>query len=64
MAGDGTSEDLDTLLEIGENMTGKTICVLSDSCAVPVASGIQKFRGDFEALIKKRKAHFVPAAVA
>ena len=37
-------EDLDTLLEIAENMTGKTICVLSDSCATPVVSGIKKFR--------------------
>ena len=64
VAGDGTPEDLDTLLEIGENMTGKTICVLSDSCATPVASGIQKFRGDFEALIKKKKVYMVPAQVA
>ena len=61
VAGDGTSEDLDTLLDIGENMTGKTICVLSDSCATPVASGIKKFRGDFEALIKKKKHYLVPA---
>jgi len=64
VAGEGTYEDLDTLLEIGENMTGKTICVLSDSCATPVASGIKKFRGDFEALIKKKTHHLVPAAVA
>jgi NADH-quinone oxidoreductase subunit F len=48
-------------LEIAENMTGKTICVLSDSCATPVVSGIKKFRGDFEALIKKKKAFLVPA---
>jgi NADH-quinone oxidoreductase subunit F len=33
-------------------MTGKTICVLSDSCATPVVSGIQKFRGEFEAKLK------------
>jgi NADH-quinone oxidoreductase subunit F len=59
--GEGTTEDLDTLLEIAENMTGKTICVLSDSCATPVVSGLKKFRGDFEALIKKRKHHLVPA---
>ena len=45
-------------------MTGKTICVLSDSCAVPVVSGIKKFRGEFEALIKKKKVHMVPAQVA
>ena len=59
--GEGTTEDLDTLLEIAENMTGKTICVLSDSCATPVVSGLKKFREDFEALIKKRKHHLVPA---
>ncbi len=63
VAGDGTAEDLDTLLDIADNMTGKTICVLSDSCAVPVVSGIKKFRGDFEALIKKKTVHHVPAVV-
>jgi NADH-quinone oxidoreductase subunit F len=62
--GEGTAEDLDTLLSIADNMTGKTICVLSDSCAVPVVSGIQKFRGEFEALIKKKTYHPVMAAVA
>ncbi len=64
VAGDGTAEDLDTLLDTGRSMTGTTICVLSDSCAVPISSGIQKFRGDFEALIKKKKSHLVTAAVA
>ncbi len=62
--GDGTAEDLDTLLSIADDMTGKTICVLSDSCATPVVSGINKFRRDFEALIKRRTVHQVPAAVA
>jgi NADH-quinone oxidoreductase subunit F len=33
-------------------MTGKTICVLSDSCAAPIVSGIQKFRHEFEAYIQ------------
>ena len=64
IAGDGSAEDLDTLLEIADNMTGKTICVLSDSCATPVVSGLQKFRGDFEALIKRKKVHMVPVQVA
>ena len=62
--GQGTTEDLDTLLDIAEQMTGKTICVLSDSCATPVVSGIKKFRGEFEALIQGRKFHPVIAAVA
>jgi NADH-quinone oxidoreductase subunit F len=60
--GDGTSDDLDTLLDISENMTGKTICVLSDSCAAPIVSGIKKFREDFEGLVKPSK-HAVSAAV-
>jgi NADH-quinone oxidoreductase subunit F len=64
VAGDGTTEDLDTLLSIADDMTGKTICVLSDSCATPVVSGINKFRRDFEALIKRRTVHPVAAAVA
>jgi len=62
--GEGTAEDLDTLLLIADNMTGKTICVLSDSCATPVVSGIKKFRSEFEALIKKTTFHPVTAAVA
>jgi len=56
VAGNGTYEDLDTLLEMAENMTGKTICVLSDSCAAPVVSGLQKFRHEFEALITGKRS--------
>ncbi len=62
--GDGTAEDLDTLMSIADNMTGKTICVLSDSCATPVVSGINKFGSEFEALIKKTTFYPVTAAVA
>ncbi|HEV8362773.1 MAG TPA: NADH-quinone oxidoreductase subunit NuoF [Gemmatimonadaceae bacterium] len=58
--GNGTSEDLDTLLDIAEQMTGKTICVLSDSCAAPVVSALQRFRGEFEALIKRKVQPAVP----
>jgi NADH-quinone oxidoreductase subunit F len=64
LAGDGTAEDFDTLLEIAENMTAKTICVLSDSCAAPVVSGLQRFRHEFEALITKKTVHAIPAIVA
>ena len=51
LRGEGKTSDLDLLLDLAENMTGKTICVLSDSCAAPVVSGIQKFRADFEAYL-------------
>jgi NADH-quinone oxidoreductase subunit F len=55
LKGQGKEEDLQLLLDLGENMTGKTICVLSDSCATPVASGIRKFRGEFDAYISKAR---------
>jgi NADH-quinone oxidoreductase subunit F len=51
LAGNGKQADFQLLLDLSENMTGKTICVLSDSCAAPVVSGIQKFRSEFEAYI-------------
>jgi NADH-quinone oxidoreductase subunit F len=57
-AGQGKPEDLDTLLEIGQNMTGTTICVLSDSCAVPVLAGIHKFRDEFDAHIRLQRCPF------
>jgi NADH-quinone oxidoreductase subunit F len=51
LRGEGTLSDLDLLLDIADNMTGRTICVLSDSCATPVISGIRKFRSEFEAYL-------------
>src|SRR6266702_1205616 len=55
LAGQGKMADLDLLLDLSDNMTGKTICVLSDSCAAPVVSGIKKFRTEFEDYIAGRK---------
>jgi NADH-quinone oxidoreductase subunit F len=58
--GEGVMEDLETLLSLGANMTGTTICVLSDSAAAPVSSSIEKFRDDYLALIRDAP---VPAGV-
>src|SRR5262245_11376636 len=55
LAGQGKMSDLDLLLELSENMTGKTICVLSDSCAAPVVSAIKRFRNEFEDYIAGRR---------
>jgi len=59
VAGQGTFEDLDTIFELTESMTGTTICVLSDSCGAPVVSGIKKFRSEFEALITGKRTSTV-----
>ena len=54
--GEGTVGDLDTLMEVTEQMVGTTICVLSDSVAPPVQSSIQKFRADYLALISEQES--------
>jgi NADH-quinone oxidoreductase subunit F len=55
LQGQGKVEDLDLLLDLSEQMTGKTICVLSDSCAAPIVSGIKKFRGEFDAYLNRSR---------
>src|SRR2546426_2976343 len=55
LSGQGKTADLDLLLDLADNMTGKTICVLSDSCAAPVVSGIKKFKHEFEDYIAGRR---------
>jgi NADH-quinone oxidoreductase subunit F len=56
LAGEGTVKDLDLLLDLSREMTGRTICVLSDSCAAVVVSSIEKFHDEFEAYINGKKA--------
>jgi NADH-quinone oxidoreductase subunit F len=51
--GRGTEDDLDTLMEVTQQMVGTTICVLSDSVAAPVQSSIEKFRDEYLALIRR-----------
>jgi NADH-quinone oxidoreductase subunit F len=60
LAGRGRPEDLDLLLDLADNMTGKTICVLSDSCAAPVVSAIKKFPEEFAAYVNRSR----PVAMA
>jgi len=62
--GQGTMEDLDTLLSLSKQMTGTTICVLSDSCATPIVSGISKFRDEFEAHITGKRCPMGATAAA
>ena len=52
--GNGSEADLDVLLDLGKNMSGTTICVLSDSAAAPVASSIAKFKDEYLAHFEGR----------
>src|SRR5437870_12080000 len=55
LSGRGKTADLDLLLDLADNMTGKTICVLSDSWAAPGVSAIKKFKQEFEENIAARR---------
>jgi NADH-quinone oxidoreductase subunit F len=52
-AGGAEGADLDLVLEIANNMRGRTICALADAAAMPAASYIKEFRGEFEAKSRK-----------
>ncbi|HEX8431241.1 MAG TPA: NADH-ubiquinone oxidoreductase-F iron-sulfur binding region domain-containing protein, partial [Longimicrobium sp.] len=62
--GRGTQEDLDTLISISDNMSGKTICVLSDAAAAPIVSSIEKFRGDYLEMMHAGAGVPVASAIA
>jgi NADH-quinone oxidoreductase subunit F len=46
--GQGTTADIDMLMEIANNVEGNTICALGDAAAWPVQSMIRRFRDEFE----------------
>jgi NADH-quinone oxidoreductase subunit F len=46
--GEGTPMDLDILEQVQGNIIGNCLCVLGDSMAMPVASMLKHFRGEFE----------------
>ena len=50
--GTATPMDLDIMASVQEHIIGNCLCVLGDAMAMPVASMIAKFRGEFEAQIE------------
>jgi NADH-quinone oxidoreductase subunit F len=51
--GEGTPADLETLLDIGDNMLGRSFCALGDGAVSPIVSSIQYFRNEYLALMKQ-----------
>jgi NADH-quinone oxidoreductase subunit F len=50
--GGGEREDVDNVHQIARQMEMKTICALADGAAMPAKSYIEKFRADFDALVR------------
>jgi NADH-quinone oxidoreductase subunit F len=45
--GQGRTEDLDMLMDVANNIEGRTICALGDAAAWPVQSFLKNFRDEF-----------------
>lgn len=56
----GRKEDLDLLINISDNIAGKTICAFGEAVALPVKYTIKKFRQEFENKIKSEKVILPP----
>ena len=53
--GEGTPSDIDTLLDICDNVLGRSFCALGDGAVSPITSGIQYFKDEFLALCPNQK---------
>jgi NADH-quinone oxidoreductase subunit F len=45
--GQGTDDDIDKLLDIGDNIFGRSFCALGDGAVSPIASSIRFFRDEY-----------------
>jgi NADH-quinone oxidoreductase subunit F len=50
-------DDINRLASVARNMGGKTICALSDACAMPVMSYVQKYSEELKEYLNKGAAH-------
>ena len=53
--GEGRPEDLNLLLDLCENIAGRTICALGDAAAWPVQGFLKHFRSEFEYHIEHKR---------
>ncbi len=63
-SGQGTAEDLDTLLDVCDNILGRAFCALGDGATSPVTSSLQLFRAEYEAHVTGGGCPFDPVAAA
>ena len=56
--GDATQEDLDTLLDLSDNILGRSFCALGDGATSPVSSSIKYFRDEYLAHVDGRGCPF------
>ena len=60
--GKGTDEDLETILDVGDNIIGRAFCALGDAVPVPITSAVKYFRDEIIQHQKEGGCPFDPAA--
>ncbi|MBI3714851.1 MAG: NADH-quinone oxidoreductase subunit NuoF [Betaproteobacteria bacterium] len=58
--GEGRMEDLDLLLNLSDQIQGRTICALGDAAAMPVRAFVKNYREEFEYHIKHKRCMVKP----
>ena len=60
LLGGGTTADPKTLVNVADNIAGRTICAFGEACAWPTQSFVDKFRDEFEARATKARPPALP----
>lgn len=53
----GRMEDLETLVQLCNNIAGRTVCAFGDAEVAPILSTLKYWRPEYEALIREAEAH-------
>jgi NADH-quinone oxidoreductase subunit F len=61
-AGNGTEQDLETLLDLCDNITGRSFCALADGATAPITSSMQYFKDEYLAHFTHGGCPFDPMA--
>jgi NADH-quinone oxidoreductase subunit F len=56
--GEGRDGDVELVLDLCDNMLGRTICALADAAVMPAESFIWKFREEFDLHIREKKCQY------
>ncbi|MBA3309319.1 MAG: NADH-quinone oxidoreductase subunit NuoF [Nocardioidaceae bacterium] len=60
--GEGSEQDLHTLLDLCDNIMGRSFCALADGAVAPIASSIEYFRDEYLAHLTQGECPFDPEA--
>ncbi|HEY8456434.1 MAG TPA: NADH-quinone oxidoreductase subunit NuoF [Actinopolymorphaceae bacterium] len=61
-AGKGSEEDLETLLDLCDNIAGRAFCALADGAVAPIMSSLKYFRDEYVEHFTRGGCPFDPAA--